>query len=280
MKPSSIPDKDFLKHSLFEGVDIEFKRVDPSQCTRGSFQSRSHFDEKELANLADALKSTGGNYNPVIVRPRLTGGYEILAGERRVRAAIIAQLDVLIMVGQFNDEQAAIITVTENLQRENLNPIEEAEGLVQMVEELGLTHRQVGELIGRSRMYVSNKLLLLHLDIAVKDYLRSGKLSDGHAKAISGLTKPQQRELARKAVTHEWSVRRIEEEAKKLRAPDPTPPPYHKDRDIALLEEELSETVGQPCRINYNDKTGAGELKIRFFGSNDFEGVLNRLRDK
>ncbi|MBB3048886.1 ParB family chromosome partitioning protein [Litorivivens lipolytica] len=278
MKTNHIPDKEFLKHSLFEGVDVEFLRVDPSLCNRGAFQSRTHFDEQELANLAEALKSTGGNYNPVIVRPRLAGGYEILAGERRVRAAIMAKLQVLIMVGKFDDEQSAIITVTENLQRENLNPIEEAEGLAQMAGELGLTHREIGELIGRSRMYVSNKLLLLNLDISVKDYLRAGKLSDGHAKAIVGLAKPQQRELARKAVSHEWTVRRLEEEAKKLRTPDPTPPPYHKDRDIALLEEDLSETVGQPCRIQYNDKTGAGELKIRFFGNSDFEGILSRLR--
>lgn len=278
MDGESIPDKSFLKHNLFDGVQVEFQRVDPSLCTRGAFQSRAYFDEAELTNLAEALKSTGGNYNPVIVRPRTTGGFEILAGERRVRAAIIAGLDVLIMVGSFDDRQAAIITVTENLQRENLNPIEEAEGLSQMVQELSLSQREVGELIGRSRVYVCNKILLLELDIAVKDYLKSKKLSDGHAKAILGLPKPQQRDLARKAVAHEWSVRKMEEAARKLRAPAPEVEPYHKDRDIASLEQELSEEMGQPCRITFNDKTGAGELRVRFFGTNDFEGVLDRLR--
>ena len=275
---TDIPDKTYFKHELFKQVVIDIRRVDPSLCVRGTFQTRVDFKDQELHELADSLLQTGGNYNPVVVRPRKAfGDFEIIAGERRVRASMMAELPVLAMVGDFDDEQAAVITITENMQREDLNIIEEAEALQRMIDEVGVTHAAVAQLVGKSRIYVTNTIRLLKLDIAVRDLLRAGKLGAGHARPLLALNTAQQREVARLAASHGWSARKVEEKVRALTTPQAEMPVHNKDKDVANLEDELSEMIGQPCRISFNKQEGGGNLQITFFSPMDFENVLTRL---
>lgn len=275
------PGKDYLRHDLFKGTETTFQLIDADRCDRGYFQTRKDFDEQSEIELAEAIKQTGGNFNPIIVRPRSNQRYEIIAGERRVRAIIRAGLSkVMALIGDFSDEQAAVICITENLQRQDLNIIEEAEGIKRMLEQEQLTQKDVAVLLGKSRPYVSNMTRILLLDSYAQDLLRMGKIELGHAKALLGLkSKPQQRELAIKCARNRWSVRYLEDTVRKRLNPDSQLPPveFSANRDIAHLEELLSETICHPCRILFDRTSGGGELRIHFAGTQDFDGIIQRL---
>ncbi|MFA7555279.1 MAG: ParB/RepB/Spo0J family partition protein [Spongiibacteraceae bacterium] len=274
--------KSYLKHNLFNGVVTSFKSISTDLCDRGYFQTRTQFDtDGELQELADSLIQTGGNFTPIVVRQKLTGRYEIISGERRVRAAMIAGIPrMMALIGDFSDDQAAIICITENLQRADLNPIEEAEGLQRMLEQPEIMQKDVAILIGKSRPYISNMLRLLKLDRVAKDLLEVGKIDIGHGKALSALkSTAQQREWAQKCARNGWSVRYLENALRKLgELPQGEGDnPLNTDRDVAKLELSLSDAIGQPCRILFNKDTGDGQLVIKFFGAGNFEGVLDRL---
>ncbi len=277
-----IGEKSYLKHDLFNGASYDFLRLDVALCDRGYFQTRIDFDtEGDLQELADSIKATNGNFTPIVVRRKVSGRYEIVSGERRVRATMIAGLDfVLALVGNFSDEQAAIICLTENLQRRDLNPVEESEGIQQMLDQPGMTQKDVAKLLGKSRPYISNSIRLLTLDTQVKDLLIRGRLDAGHGKALVSLkNRAQQREWGIKAARNEWSVRDLENKIRKLLNPTTLEdtPEHNQNKDVMRLEVKLSETLCFPCRIDIDASSGGGTLNIRFAGAADFDGILERV---
>lgn len=274
--------KEYLKHKMFGEVEVHNIHIPCELCQRGQFQSRMHFREEGLQELANSIKEAGRNYNPVIVRPKLFGKYEIIAGERRVRAAMLAGMDTVYAIcGEFTDEQAATICVTENAQREDLNPIEEAEGVRRMIEDVeGMTHARAAQLLGKSRTYITNTLRLLTLDKFVRDYLIMGKISAGHAKAIAGLeSRKQQQDICAKTARNNWSVRKVEEVVRKLSSPTlpEGTPELNPNRDVARMEEALSTETGHPCRIQFNAQSGGGKLTISFASTLTFDAILELL---
>ncbi len=269
-----------FKLEFFDHTPTVIKTIRRELCDRGTFQTRTQFDEEALNDLAADLRQVGINHTPIMVRPKLGGRYEIIAGERRVRAAGKADIQTLLaLVGDFSDQQAAFLTITENLQRENLNPIEEAEGFKRLQLEFELTQKQMAETVSKSRVYVTNSLRLLTLKLGVRDEIIAGRLEAGHGKVIAGLDPNLQVDMARRAARNNWSVRVVEEKVRKINAPKAPPPPLNEDWDMKGLEEEISETLGHPFRIRHNPKTGSGKFEISYANAIDFEAALDRIRD-
>lgn len=254
----------------------------------GRYQPRTRMDEGSLYELAESIKSQGV-MQPILVRPvgRDAGGdrYEIIAGERRFRAAALAGLaDVPVLVREVPDESAAVMALIENIQREDLNPLEEAQGLQRLTQEFGLTHEQAARSVGRSRSAASNLLRLLQLAEPVQQMLMAGDLDMGHARAVLALDKVHQITVAHEIVARKLSVR----EAEKLVAREAaagargTPAPRSapvKSRDVARLEEELADLLAAPVAIKQRrgDKQ-TGEVVIGFGSLDELEGLLQRLR--
>ena len=194
----------------------ELKQIAIDCLSRGKFQPRRVFAQAALQELADSIKSSG-LIQPIVVRPIDEQHYEIVAGERRWRAAQLAGLDyVTCLVKSFNDEQTAAVSTIENVQREDLNPIEEAKAYQRLIDDFSYLHEEVAAMVGKSRARITNSLRLLRLDEAVQQLLIDGDLSEGHGKAIAGLSLPLQRELAMAAVKQGWSVRKLEQHVKQL----------------------------------------------------------------
>ncbi|MBD2860210.1 ParB/RepB/Spo0J family partition protein [Spongiibacter sp. KMU-158] len=271
---------DYLSGERFSGQAPELLRVEPDLCIRGAFQTRLDFNDSAMAELVASVRVTGGNVLPVILRPTPTRTrYEILAGERRVRACMEAEVKVLALIADYDDEQAAIITLVENLQREDLNPIEEAEGYQLMMEEQGLLQKEVAELTGKSRPHVANMLRLLKLDTMLKDALVGKRIEVGHAKMLAALGKPEQRTWLKKITLNDWSVRKLEESLRKAGEVAPLPKPTNNpDKDIAILEEELSEISGCPVRIKTDAQGWEGEVSIKFWGADNFSLIEKMIR--
>lgn len=184
---------------------------------RGKYQPRQHFDPEKLQELADSIQSTGGLLQPIVVRPALDGRYEIVAGERRWRAAQLANLpDISCMVCQYTDEQALQAAIVENISRADLNPIEEAKAYQRLIDDFNYLHEEVAASVGKSRAVITNTLRLLKLAPTVQTLLINGDLSEGHGKILASLTPEQQMILAERCVQKGWNVRRIEAEAKKI----------------------------------------------------------------
>lgn len=247
----------------------------------GKYQPRTHMDEASLAELAASIQAQG-IMQPILVRPvDPTPGaerYEIVAGERRWRAAQLAGLtEVPVLIRTIPDEQALAMALIENIQRENLNPLEEAMGLQQLVDEFGLTHQQAADAVGRSRPAASNLLRLLQLTAPVQDLLMEGKLDMGHARALLPLAGAQQVQLAQAIVQKGLSVREAEQAVQRLLNPPPPKKAEAPDRDLLRLEEELSDSLGALVNIRANKK-GAGKVTIAFGDLNQLEGLLDRLR--
>lgn len=271
---------DYMASSILANIEPELTRVSPELCIRGEFQTRMNFSQPKLDELAASVKTTNGNVVPVILRPTPSKTrYEILAGERRIRACIMADCRALALVAEYTDEQAAVITLVENVQRDDLNPIEEANGYLSLIQELSLTQSEVSELTGKSRSHVANFLRLLKLDTMLKDALIANRIEVGHAKMLASLDPPAQRNLLRKITLNQWSVRKLEQHIRGLGVEKPiVKPDTNPDKDIANLEEELSEITGTPVRIKVDKSGWHGELKIQFWGSDQFEFIEERLR--
>ena len=244
-----------------------------------SFQPRKDFDPKSLKELADSIRSQGV-VQPLVVRPA-GDRYELIAGERRWRAAQLAGLqEVPAVVREADDREVVELTLVENLQRENLNPIEEALGMQQLAEQFRLKQDQIAEKVGKSRAVVANALRLLRLPPEVQDNLKKRELSVGHAKVILGLTNPaQQSALARRIVKEGLSVRKTEElVAKTLEKnsddlrPEPAPPP---DPNIVRLEEKIRQRLGTRIQLRYQE--GKGALTLKFFSDEDLERIVQLL---
>ncbi len=244
----------------------------------GKYQPRTRMDQDSLNELAASIK-VQGIMQPVLVRPLTEGKYEIIAGERRWRAAQLAGLnEVPALVRNIPDETALAMSLIENIQREDLNPLEEAAGIQRLIDEFGMTHQQAADAVGRSRPAASNLLRLLHLAKPVQECLFSGELDMGHARALLPLHKLDQARLAALVVHKGLSVRETEKLVQRELNPPPEKPPMHKvDRDLLRLEEELADTIGAPIKL-IASKKGEGSLTIRFSSLEQLEGILQRLR--
>ncbi|WP_172622785.1 ParB/RepB/Spo0J family partition protein [Aquicella siphonis] len=244
---------------------------------RGKYQPRQHFDPEKLRELADSIKSTGGLLQPIVVRPAASGQYEIVAGERRWRAAQLAGLpDVSCLVCQYTDEQALQASIVENISRADLNPIEEAQAYQRLIDEFQYLHEEVAASVGKSRTAITNSLRLLKLDTQVQQWLISGQLSEGHGKILAGLDRGHQVELAQRGIQKGWNVRKMELEAKKLQnASAVTEGPYS-DANLKQLETALSEHLGNRTQIEYEER-GGGYVRIRFNNIDELEGHFDRL---
>jgi ParB family chromosome partitioning protein len=259
----------------------------------GKYQPRSHMDPEALESLAQSIRSQG-LLQPILVRPIGPERYEIIAGERRWRAARLAGLEqVPVLVREIPDEATLAVALIENIQRENLNALEEAAGLKRLLDEFGLTHDQAARAVGRSRAAVSNLLRLLELEPAARALLSEGALDMGHARALLGLPLAEQAEAALEVVDRALNVRATEQMVQRrlslaatatATAPQrPLEPALHEaprtpvSRDIARLEEELADRLGAPVSIRTRAR-GGGDLTIRFHDLDQLEGVLARLR--
>jgi ParB family chromosome partitioning protein len=246
----------------------------------GRYQPRTRMDEASLAQLADSVRARG-IIQPIVVRPIEGGQYEILAGERRWRAARMAGLErVPAVVREVPDEAALGIGLIENIQREDLNPIEEANGLKRLIEEFKLTHDEVAKAIGRSRAGVTNLLRLLELAAAVQAMVQDGRIDMGHARALAALPKARQVELAERIAHNGLSVRDAERlvqaaSAAPLAGRHSAP---RLDSDSRRLQDELSERLGATVKLKPR-RGGKGSVVIDYSSLEELQGIVAKLRD-
>jgi len=251
-------------------------RVD--QLQRGRYQPRTKMDETSLEELAASIGKQG-LMQPILVRPIDKDRYEIIAGERRWRAAKIAGLtDVPVLVRDVPDSAALAMALIENIQREDLNPLEEANGVQRLITEFKLTHQEAAEAIGRSRAATTNLLRLLSLHKPVQALLSDGKLEMGHARALVTLEGRQQETVARRVAERGLSVRQTEQLVNDILHPQAkTKHNRRTDRDVARLEEELSESLGTTVELRPGKK-GAGKLVISYSSHDHLDDLLSKLR--
>ena len=247
----------------------------------GKYQPRTQMDGASLEELAASIRAQG-LMQPILVRP--IGGslgedrFEIVAGERRWRAAQMAGLgEVPALIREIPDESALAMALIENIQRENLNPLEEAQGLQRLIDEFSMTHQEAADAVGRSRPAASNLLRLLQLVAPVQDLLMRGDIDMGHARALLPLSGALQIQLAQRVVQKGLSVRDTERLVQHALKP-PKPVQANKpDRDVLRLQEELSDTLGAHVEIRTTNK-GAGSIKIDFGNLDQLEGILQVMR--
>ncbi|MDO5687052.1 MAG: ParB/RepB/Spo0J family partition protein [Neisseria sp.] len=242
--------------------------------TPGRYQPRSQMDDESLQELADSIR-VQGVIQPVIVRESGLDGYELVAGERRWRAAQLAELnEIPAVIKSISDENALAMGLIENIQRQNLNPIEEAQGLKRLVEEFGLTHERVAEAVGRSRSSISNSLRLLNLPEPVQDLLYARRLEMGHARALITLPVIEQIALAQSAVKNGWSVREVERRA--TQKPAKPPRAASADADIQRLEQRLAEFLGMDVSVRCGAR-GRGKITFAFASLDELDYLLRKL---
>ena len=256
----------------------------------GVYQPRKRMDEGALYELAESIKSQG-IMQPILVRKIAGGGYEIIAGERRFRAAKLAGLtEVPVLVREVSDQNAAAMALIENMQREDLNPLEEAIGIQRLIKEFGLTHEQAAQAVGRSRSAASNLLRLLNLAEPVQTMLVAGDIDMGHARALLSLDKAAQITAANQISAKKLSVREAENLVKKIGADFSLVTQKlakEKSRDIKRLEEELSDLLTAQVEIRIKKQTKrngkvdqAGELSIAFGSIEALNGLIDKLQNK
>ncbi len=255
----------------------ELQTLSVSVLQPGKYQPRTRMDPGSLEELAASIKAQGV-MQPILVRPVAEDRYEIIAGERRWRASQIAGLEhAPCLVREIPDEAALAMSLIENIQRENLNPLEEAAGIQRLIDEFEMTHQQAADAVGRSRPAASNLLRLLQLASPVQELLMAGDIDMGHARALLPLDGATQVQLANRAAGRGLSVREVERlvhhetKPRSLRA-QPAP-----DRDLQRLEEELSDRLGATVKIRANRK-GAGSLVVDFASLDQLDSLLERLR--
>ena len=260
------------------------------QMVAGVYQPRKRMDEGALYELAESIKAQGV-MQPILVRKIANGGYEIIAGERRFRAAKLAGLtEVPVLVRDVSDQNAAAMALIENMQREDLNPLEEAIGLQRLIKEFGLTHEQAAQAVGRSRSAASNLLRLLNLAEPVQTMLVAGDLEMGHARALLSLDRAAQITAANQISAKKMSVREAESLVKKIGADFSLvsqKTTKEKSRDIKRLEEELSDLLTAQVEIRIKKQTKrhgkvdqSGELSIAFGSIESLNGLIDKLQRK
>jgi len=248
--------------------ESELKKLPVELIHKGEYQPRLSIDPDALQELAESIKAQG-LVQPIVVRRLDDGEYELIAGERRWRASQIAGLHTIpAIVRDIPDQAAAAISLIENIQREDLNPLEESLAMSRLIADFGLTHQQTAESVGRSRTAVTNLLRLLDLEEKTKELLDTGKLDMGHARALLALTGTQQVEIANTVMEKQLSIANPDE--KKTA-------PAKKAVEVQKLEESLSEKIGAPVNIQYNNK-GKGKLVVEYNNLDELDGILEHIK--
>ena len=256
--------------------ESELQNLPIEQLHPGKYQPRKDMSAEALDDLANSIKSQG-IIQPIVVRPISDHSYEIIAGERRWRAAQIAELDnVPCLIKHVPDEAAVAIALIENIQREDLNAMEEAIALERLLIEFELTHQEVAEAVGKSRTTVSNLLRLNNLNSEVKTLLEHGDIEMGHARALLALDNDIQTNTARIVVAKELNVRETEALIKKVQLPEKEPKEKEIDPNTKALEQKLSEKLGSQVAINHNKK-GKGKLVISYSDLSELDGIVSRF---
>ena len=252
-----------------------------SDLKPGKYQPRSIMQEEALHALSQSILKQGV-MQPIIVRPIGNNQYEIIAGERRWRAAKLANLnEVPVIIKNIPDESALAMALIENIQREDLNPLEEAIGIKRLIDEFNMTHEEAADAVGKSRVTVSNLLRLLTLTKPVQDRLLSGKIDMGHARALIGLEGSQQIILCEEGIQKNLSVREVEALVKNLqnsyKTDKPTSSPKKTNADVRQLEESLAETLGASVTIDAK-KNGSGVLKVHYRNLEQLDEILKKIK--
>jgi ParB family transcriptional regulator, chromosome partitioning protein len=241
----------------------------------GKYQPRTSMDQDSLTELAESIK-VQGVMQPILVRPITDGRFEIIAGERRWRAAQIAGLsEVPVLIREVPDESALAMSLIENIQREDLNPLEEALGIQRLIKEFGMTHQTAGTALGNSRSTISNLLRLLNLSAPVQNLMMQGKIDMGHGRALLSLSPAQQIEFANLIVHKQLSVRETERLINRAEHPS-RKSANKKDYDLLRLQEEVSEKIGAQVVIKPG-KDGEGNIVIYYKSLDQLDGILSRL---
>ena len=257
--------------------DDELREVDVDLIQRGPWQPRVHFDEASLQELADSI-STQGVVQPIVLRATTVGHYEIVAGERRWRASQLAGLSQIpAIIKHFDDQTAAAVSLIENIQRENLNPLEESTALQRLMKEFDMTHQQIADTVARSRTAVTNLLRLQDLNPDVKELLSTRAIEMGHARALLGVSGNTQSTLARQVAKKGLSVRETEQLVRRTLNPPKKSGSNKKDPDIAKLESSLSERLGAAVSIRQK-AGGKGSLEINYNSLDELDGILSRIQ--
>ncbi|MEJ2142423.1 MAG: ParB/RepB/Spo0J family partition protein [Gammaproteobacteria bacterium] len=274
-----------LQEDTAEAVSIDQAKTDNSlqnlaidRIERGRYQPRSDFNAEALQELADSIKAQGV-VQPVVVRPLSSrpGHYELIAGERRWRAAQLAELhEIPAVIRDVTDQQAMAMGLIENIQRQELNPIEEAVALKRLIDEFALTQQEAAEAVGRSRASVANLLRLLTLEPEVRTLLEENKLEMGHARALLGLLGAAQRDAAHKVVARGLSVCETESLVRKASEPAKPKVSHKLDPDTRKLQDDLSEKLGAKVQFQHS-ATGKGKMVIQYNSLDELEGILNHI---
>ena len=243
---------------------------------RGKYQPRKDMDPEKLKELSDSIAAQG-IIQPIVVRKIADEKYEIIAGERRWRAAQLAELaEVPVVVKDIDDRSVMAVALIENIQREDLNALEEAEALHRLLDEFELTHQQIAESVGKSRTTVTNLMRLLDLAGDVKTMLARGQLEMGHARALLGLDEAKQIDIATKAAKQQLTVRAVEKLVRELHEDKPSAAPKKIDPDTLRLQRELSERTGAKVEINHQSG-GKGKLIISYATLEELEGIIGKI---
>lgn len=251
------------------------------QIRRAPAQPRRHFDSESLEELAASIR-TSGLLQPLVVREK-DGAYELIAGERRWRACQMAGIEeVPVVVKQLNDSEAFATALVENIQREDLDPIEEAEAFQRLLSEFGYTQQTVADAVGKSRSAVANSVRLLNLPAAVREYVSAGELTAGHARTLAAMPPEDAAELADIMVRHGYSVREAEELARDAREPAPEAEKprqsrWRDDAQVRAVTERLQQALG--TRVTVKDRQGRGKIEIHYADYDVLQDVLDRLLD-
>ncbi|MDZ4261618.1 MAG: ParB/RepB/Spo0J family partition protein [Pseudomonadota bacterium] len=254
------------------------KKLPVDLMQRGKYQPRLDMHPETLQELADSIKAQGV-VQPIVVRPIDGKRYEIIAGERRWRASQMAGLhEVPCIIRDVPDQAAMAMALIENIQREDLNPMEEAGALLRLIQEFELTHQQTADAVGRSRAAVSNLLRLLELEDEVKTMLEHGDMEMGHARALLALAGEQQRSAARTVVAKGMSVRETEQLVRRLQAESGGQKPVvREDPDIRQLQDELSQRIGAAVKFQHG-ASGKGKLVIQYSSLDELDGILAHIK--
>ncbi len=257
-----------------------FAEAAVAQIVPSPYQPRRHFDETALGELADSIRRQG-LLQPLVVRERPTGGYELIAGERRWRAAQLAGLtEVPVVVRVVNDAEASAFALIENIQREDLTVMEEAQGLARLRDEFELTQQQIADAVGKSRVAIANLLRLLNLRPVARRLLENGDIDMGHARALLGLEGNRQDDLAHQVAEQALTVRQTEELVRRVlenRAVSGPPSPQPVDPDTRRLEQRLTDQLGAPVAIKQRQGAKGGQVVIRYTSLEELDGVLRHL---
>ena len=271
--------------SADSNLDEQLRMLPVDTVGRGRYQPRMEMDQQALEDLANSIRKQGV-VQPIVVRPlKGTDNYEIIAGERRWRATQLAGLhEIPAIIKDVSDQTAMCLALIENIQREDLNPMDEARALSRLLQEFDMTHDSVAEAVSRSRSSVSNLLRLLDLNVDVQQLLESGKIEMGHGRTILALEVVNQLEIANKVVKHGLSVRateqlvkRLKEKGAKTKGNNNRSTSQQMDPNLRSLQEDLSERLGSAVIIKHH-KSGKGTLEIRYHSLDELDGILSRIK--